>query len=251
MKIDYSILLPHARDNKRPYLDAAAEAYHLDKRIGYVKFEWVSSLLIDEMLPTVWHYADEMTGWCLGIEPDSDMSDPDVIRKLWKSVRNYSHWRPPEHPENVSMGEMTEELVTLTKRKGLYRKFEDFKTSVDYIYVGYSKVEDGYRLGQPNDTSWQRQGIGSTLYKLAAMWLAVNMKTSLHSSTLIKPCAIGVWKKMVGLGYPITTVRRPETNKYVKALDYTQTPFLLEKARRTISRLPHIRSEKYPTHPTW
>lgn len=247
MEIDYSIVLPFVRDDRRPYLDAHVEAHHEGKLIGYVKFEWVSSLRFDELLPTVWHYAGELSGWCLGLEPDSDMSDPEVIYELWKRVRNYSHWRPYDSHPDISAEEMMIDLEKMGKRKGLYRKFEDFKTSMDYVYVGYSKVEDGDRWPKEHGVNYQRQGIGLTLYKLAAMWLAINMETSLHSSTLIKPCAMGVWQKMIDLGYPVTTCRRPETNKYVNSLDYTSTPLLLETARKTLGKLPHRDHDKYPT----
>jgi hypothetical protein len=245
MEINYSIVLPLLIDPQRPYLEARIVAHHLGQEVGYLKFEWVSGLVMDQILPTVWHHVDEFSGWCLGLNPQSDMTDPKVIKKLWLSTHSYDRYWQPSSLE-PTMEEMLLDLDITAKRNGFYRRFEKFKTSIDWVYVGYSKVEEGDRHlplswlpeGQEPKDSYQHQGIGTTMYRLAAMWLAVNMNTALHSSTLRSKDAIGIWEHLIAIGYPIYSVRRPETNKYVFALDYTQTPYLLARAQKTIKQLP-------------
>jgi len=258
MKIDYSIILPFIRDTSRPYLEANIEAHHDDKRIGYLRFAWISRELTDRYLPTVWHHVAEFSGWGLPIESNSDMTNVGVIYELWLGAFKYTYWtyRPPSQVSNnlklsecePTLEEMLSDLDILAERKGFYKKFKKFKKSINHVYVDYSRVQDAsYSIfnSDPPTKNYQRLGIGSTMYTLASMWLAVNMGVPLHSSSLRSPSAIGIWEKMLALGYPIYSVRRPSTNNYVLALDYTQTPFLLAKAHKVISRLPTFRHPEY------
>lgn len=247
MQVSYSLVLPHQRQPDRPYLDAIIEAHRFDKRVGYLRFEWVSSLLLNRILPTVWHCVNTFEGWCLGIEPESDFTDPAVIASIWQEAQKYRGWPYINRKDVPSTGEMLEELAILAEKMGFNKKFKEFKEGADYVYVGYSRVDDGTRWPEPPEFSYQKRGIGTTMYRLAAMWLAGSMNQPLHGSSLQSLSAKAAWNKMVVLGYPIYRIRRPGSNKHVLTLDYTQTPLLRERSRRATEQLATKKSLEHPT----
>ena len=238
MNITYQAVYPRLFDERRPYCQARIQALDGERRVGYLNFEWISSQHFDQTLPTIWHYASEFTGWCLGIEPNDDVRDPKITARVLKSACRYSY----EHL-NLDVDTLTyDQQQRLLDKLSLSIKprFEKFKESIDWVYVGYSRVDNGERWPEGDTKSYRRQGIGTRLYHLAAMWLAVHRNTALHSSTLISDEAKGLWDKLEATGAPTYWVDRPETDKQVRALDYAQCSVLLAQAHREIDALPHV-----------
>jgi GNAT superfamily N-acetyltransferase len=233
--------------DRRPYLCFRVECYDSRHRLysgqvspagwlGYLRVEWVDSKLFDEYFPSYWHYVNEMHGWCLGLNKDKDWKDPNILPSLWKSSHLYAQASPRSRPKcafwmldscSASYDEMISDMEFLAPRT---RWFRGWRKSMrpEYSYVGYIKVND----------LWQRRGIGTKMYELAAMWLAVNRGEVLHASSIRTDKALAVWDKLYERGYPVYKMRA-SGNKWTPVLDYTD-PLLLNKAKRKISRVETI-----------
>ena len=141
MAIGYQIVVPYLRNEERPYLDAGVNAFDGDKRVGYIRAEWISSALIDQTLPTVWHYAHEFEGISVGISAESDLSDYQTLLHLWRRAYSYEAWgfRPPsQRNKGLSPGsslrehhpsamEIVSDLDALARYRGYDVAFEKFK----------------------------------------------------------------------------------------------------------------------------
>ena len=265
MAIDYRIILPYLRDENRPYLDAGVNAYDGDKRVGYIRVEWISSALLDRTLPTVWHYASEFEGISIGIDVETDIDDYDEMRRVWRRAYSYEAWgfRPPSQRDKglrpgedlkgrrPSPVEIKTDLEALARYRGYDERFEQFKQRVDYVYVGYSKVEDGSQFSLDLDRQdvecYQGRGIGTRLYQLMAMWLAVNLGISLHQSSLCSGDAQGLWEYLLKSGFPVFETHSPVQKKPIFELDYSRSPELLEQAALTLGSVPET---EHPEHLT-
>ena len=265
MAIGYQIVVPYLRNEERPYLDAGVNAFDGDKRVGYIRAEWISSALIDQTLPTVWHYAHEFEGISVGISAESDLSDYQTLLHLWRRAYSYEAWgfRPPsQRNKGLSPGsslrehhpsamEIVSDLDALARYRGYDVAFEKFKQRQDYVFVGYSKVEDGSRLcfdlDKQDQECYQGRGIGTRLYQLMAMWLAVHMNTSLHQSSLCSKDAQALWEYLLGSGYPVFETPTPNNNKSVFELDYTRSPELLAEAGEVLAGIPETEHPEFLT----
>jgi len=242
MTIHYQFVEPHLYNDQRPYLEGRAEAWDGPNRVGYVKWECLSSEYLNICFPTIWHYANEMTGWCLGINRESDLSDQQTLDRVIRGVCAYS-WSLRD--VDVSTLTLQEKWSFLERHSGdLAERFKEYKKRLDYCFVAFSRVQDGVRIFEPDLPNYQRQGIGTRLYKLTAMWLAVHRQTAFHSSSLVSDSAKAVWQKMVDMGAPIYKRLRPDGKEWVYALDYTQTPVLRAQAQSVVNSLPTIPQEK-------
>lgn len=195
------------------------------KKIGYLKMAHVASSRLKN-IKSIWHYQSSFQGWCLGL--DRFKGDPENkpvdYGSLWLGVHLYARINPASNDKNylslkakdIPDRETIEADLRVVARKYLPNLKRFIRERSDFVYVDYIHVDDEFR----------RQGIGTQLYILGAMWLATSRKLALHGSSLQSDSAKATWQKMISSGkYPISRVE----NKYYAGREADPKLYIYQK----------------------
>jgi GNAT superfamily N-acetyltransferase len=232
------------------YIIDRVSAWADGKRIGYLKIAHVASSRLKN-IKSIWHYQSYFQGWCVGLhklknEPEDRPVD---YGSLWRGVHLYAKANPASSHKNYWCLEAKdtpdrktiEADLRIVARKYLPDLKRFIRERANFAYVDYIHVDDEFR----------RQGIGTQLYVLGAMWLATHRKIALHGSSLQSDSAKAVWADMIASGkYPISQVEKkyyqgigadPKLYLY-KKLDYYSDLRWRNKAYQVIKKLQSLTS---------
>jgi GNAT superfamily N-acetyltransferase len=187
--------LPNSEKIKEGFQVDCIEVYLDDKKIGYIKVDYIPKANFDRFYNNIFKYLYKIAGrtWLW----------PFFDGGSWEDVKNASLFHMLDHLEgwtkacNSGYKDYTkEQVIEVTKRYQKfalqqygreYRKFKKFH--VDNPFVSYVSVDEPYR----------RFGIGSILYKKMYEYLnAKGMK--LYASGLQSDYAKKVWAKFDSQG---------------------------------------------------
>jgi GNAT superfamily N-acetyltransferase len=221
------------------YIIDNVSARFAGKQIGYLKMAHVASSRLKN-IKSIWHYQSAFNGWCIGLDKFKDEPEDRSVDygNLWRGAHLYSRVNPASSGKNylsLEANDTPDRKTIEADLRAISRKYlPDLKRflreRVDFVYVDYIHVNEEFR----------RQGIGTKLYNLGAMWLAANRNLALHSSTLQSDSAKATWQTMIASGkYPISQIEKkqgscdPKIYTYQK-LDYYPNLGWRNKAKKTI-----------------
>jgi len=161
------------------------DAFVDGRKVGYLKVSYIPRELFDRLFPNVWEYKRRVGGWhAVGVGPEASMTLTDtylmVTKYTWMDL--YNKYQRGERPTDKEMLAFLKKMEKI-HAKG-YQEFEAFH--VDKPLVDYIRVE----------SEWQRQGIGTALYKFGARWLARTKGLPLYASGIQSDDAKAAWKRL-------------------------------------------------------
>ena len=185
-------------DDNRGWQVDKITAFIDDTEVGYLKLAYIPRKRFEKWYPSILNYVDQIVGTHILPHEYRGMLwtqiPTDVLRK---SVYNLAQvaglgWTESNELADTAKTASDAELhqiyrkliVDLKKTKGvLFKRFERY--FVDHPYVDFIRVNDNY----------QRQGIGTALYRAGHEWMkAKDMK--LHASTTQTDYAKAAWKSL-------------------------------------------------------
>ena len=174
-------------DPRRLYrVDQQITAFHGNKPVGRINLFYNDLEVAQQDFSKWWHFYQLERGWGLS----------DELEKMWIQTHMYALSAPASvnvSPLSLSSKHFPGEELALQDLMLLGEKLkaaEEINNWKNYwrgfVFVGWSGVDDDY----------QRQGIGTQLYRYAAWWCAYELNLPLHSSTLISEQAVSLWESL-------------------------------------------------------
>lgn len=169
----------------KPWVQRKVTAMVEGFEVGYLRTAYAPKKMWEETFPTIWHFAQIMTG-LKTINPEG------TIQEMWAEIRRYSGY------SSHKVEDMDIWAIEFRERMGVREQHHVDKPVVDYIGVRPYQDQRIPDLG----INFQRQRIGLALYEFTARHLAEQGLT-LWASGVQSEEAQACWEWMEKNGYPI------------------------------------------------
>lgn len=200
----------------RGFIDNETSVWINDEKVGYLTSTYVPMEKYVEYNPTIWNFANNFSGWCLGISSfllDSTDSinpftfDQDRFNSFAKTTLHYLGVGDFSLSDKVFTQEEFEAIAKKSRKyKDLVKeekKFKDFQ--IDSPYVGYISTRENEHRGVLSNN--QGRGLGVLLY-IATAKIYDEKGLQFRSSSLQQPRAKRIWEKFEELGWAIPVRER-------------------------------------------